>query len=195
MGSVSSETDLAAYVEQIREGDPAGIEALCKTFYRGIRFFVSRHLGSQEADDHAHDAILIIVQAIRRGELRDPARLPGYIRTVVRHLIATHIGRQVQTRHRQVELACALEAGDSRADPEAAAAAQERTEIMQGFLMGLSQRDREVLTRFYLLEQAKPQICREMGLTDTQFRLLKSRAKARFVKLAQLEATIRGTYM
>lgn len=132
-----------------------------------------------------------MVEAIRRGELRDPARLPGYIRTVVRHLIATHIGRQVQTRQREVSIDCAAEAGDTRANPEVAAAAQERAEMMREFLLGLSERDREVLTRFYLLEQTKPQICLEMGLTETQFRLLKSRAKARFARLARLEAGIR----
>jgi RNA polymerase sigma factor (sigma-70 family) len=154
-----------------------------------------RHLGREEADDRAHDAILIVVQAIRRGDLRDPARLPGYIRTVVRHLIATHIGRQVQTRQREVGIECAAEAGDTRANPEVAAAAHERTEIMREFLLGLSQRDREVLTRFYLLEQTKAQICREMRLTDTQFRLLKSRAKGRFAKLARLGSEIRRTYL
>ena len=41
-------------------------------------------------------------------------------------------------------------------------------------------RDREVLTRFYLHEQTQEQICAEMGLSETQFRLLKSRAKTRF---------------
>jgi len=191
----AEDTSPGSYVERIRQGDPGGIEALCKTYYRGIRFFVSRHLGPEEADDRAHDAILIVVQAIRRGELRDPARLPGYIRTVVRHLIATHIGRRIEMRQRHVGLDSAAETGDTRGDPEAAAAAQERTEIMREILMGLSQRDREVLTRFYLLEQSKPQICQEMGLTSTQFRLLKSRAKARFAKLAQVGATIRRTYM
>jgi hypothetical protein len=37
-----------------------------------------------------------------------------------------------------------------------------------------------VLIRFYLDEQTPDVICRDMGLTETQFRLIKSRAKARF---------------
>jgi DNA-directed RNA polymerase specialized sigma24 family protein len=106
------------------------------------------------------------------------------IRTVVRHVMATHIGRRAAARHRQVNLDSASGASDFRENPEQATVAQERMEIMRGVLMGLSQRDREVLTRFYLLEQGKQQICREMRLTDTQFRLLKSRAKARFARAA-----------
>jgi DNA-directed RNA polymerase specialized sigma24 family protein len=51
---------------------------------------------------------------------------------------------------------------------------------MEDILRDCSRRDREILTRFYLLEQSQEQICEEMGLNDTQFRLLKSRAKQRF---------------
>jgi DNA-directed RNA polymerase specialized sigma24 family protein len=47
----------------------------------------------------------------------------------------------------------------------------------------LPRRDREVLVRFYLQEQSPGQICRDMRLTATQFRLTKSRAKARFTEL------------
>jgi len=46
-------------------------------------------------------------------------------------------------------------------------------------------RDREILTRFYLQEQTQEEICAEMNLSDTQFRLLKSRAKARFGELGR----------
>ncbi len=43
-----------------------------------------------------------------------------------------------------------------------------------------SKRDREFLTRFYSLGQSQSQICAQMGLTDTQYRLLKSRAENRY---------------
>ena len=46
-------------------------------------------------------------------------------------------------------------------------------------------RDRDILTRFYLYEQSQETISREMKLTSTQFRLLKSRAKTRFAELGK----------
>ena len=49
----------------------------------------------------------------------------------------------------------------------------------------ISVRDKEILTRFYLRGQTQGKICREMQLTETQFRLLKSRAKARFGELGR----------
>ena len=50
-------------------------------------------------------------------------------------------------------------------------------------LKGLHPREREILIRYYLREQSPQEICREMRLTETQFRLIKSRAKARFGEL------------
>ena len=81
---------------------------------------------------------------------------------------------------------------DERVDPEGDALRRQKVEIMEQVLETISTRDREILTRFYLYEQSQEQICREMGLNDTQFRLLKSRAKSRFAELGKrrLEKTI-----
>ena len=49
--------------------------------------------------------------------------------------------------------------------------------------------------RFYLYEQSQDQICAEMGLTETQFRLLKSRAKTRFAELSRKTLTRKGQHV
>jgi uncharacterized protein (DUF2384 family) len=49
----------------------------------------------------------------------------------------------------------------------------------------LSEREREVLTTFHLLEQSADEILALMGLTETQFKMLKARAKARVGGLAK----------
>ena len=67
--------------------------------------------------------------------------------------------------------------------PEPVGRAQQRAEIARKVLGGVSGRDRDILNRFYVLEQSQEQICLEMGLSYNQFRLLKSRAKARFGEL------------
>ncbi len=62
---------------------------------------------------------------------------------------------------------------------------RQKIELMRTVLGELSEKDREILTRFYLHEQSQEQICEDMNLSDTQFRLLKSRAKARFGELGR----------
>jgi RNA polymerase sigma factor (sigma-70 family) len=74
---------------------------------------------------------------------------------------------------------------DLRQNPEQKAIQGEKAGIMLKVLRGISSRDREILTRFYLYEQTQEQICAEMNLSETQFRLLKSRAKARFGQLGK----------
>ena len=58
----------------------------------------------------------------------------------------------------------------------------------------LSERDRDILIRFYLKEQPQEQICKEMALTETQFRLLKSRAKAKFGEIGRKKLTSSGIF-
>ena len=42
-----------------------------------------------------------------------------------------------------------------------------------------------MLVRFYLQEQTAEEICHDLHLTETQFRLIKSRAKARYGELGR----------
>ena len=61
-------------VDRVQKGEEAGLEELYRLFSRGIRFYLCRQLGPQELDDKVHDTFLIVVQAIQRGDLREPAR-------------------------------------------------------------------------------------------------------------------------
>lgn len=172
-------------VERIRLEKSDGMEDLYQLFSRGIRFYLCRQLGPQELDDKVHDTFVVVVQAIRRGELREPERLMGFVRTIVRRQVAAHIDRVVHNRREQAEFDSTVRVADPHGNPEEAAIFRQRVELIRQVLGELSERDREILTRFYINEQGQDQICSEMGLTETQFRLLKSRAKARFGELGK----------
>lgn len=175
----------AAMVNRIKVNDERGMADLYALFSKGIRFYLCRQLGPQELDDKVHDTFLIVVQAIRRGDLREPERLMGFVRTVVRRQVAAYIDRTVHRRREQTDLDAGLPIADECLSPEELAISRQRVEIMKDVLDGISGRDREILTRFYLYEQTQEQICTEMDLSETQFRLLKSRAKARFGELGR----------
>jgi len=172
--------DWTELVGRIASGDPGAMEELYRVFARGIRFYLCRQLGPQELDDKVHDVFLIVVNAIRRGEVREPDRLMGFVRTVVRRQIAAHIDTAIHVRKDQVDMETGIRLIDLRRNPEEDAIERQKAELMENILRDISRRDREILTRFYLLEQPQEQICLEMNLTETQFRLLKSRAKTRF---------------
>ena len=172
-------------VESVHRGERSGMEELYRVFSRGVRFYLCRQLGPQDLDDKVHDTFLIVVQAIRRGELREPDRLMGFVRTVVRRQVAAQIDRSVQSRREQAEFDTRTFVADHRDSPEETAIVRQQEKVAETVLRGISDRDREILTRFYLKEQTQEEICQEMNLSETQFRLLKSRAKARFGELGK----------
>ena len=172
-------------VEGVRKGDASALEDLYRVFSKGIRFYLCRQLGPQDLDDRVHDAFVVITQSIQRGDLRDPERLMGYIRTVVRRQVAAHIETMVQERRNCAPTEIGVVLRDRRADPEKQVIETETMQLAMRILQSIPARDREVLIRFYLKEQTPVQICRELDLTETQFRLIKSRAKARFGELGK----------
>jgi RNA polymerase sigma-70 factor, ECF subfamily len=178
-------------VRRIRTSETDGMAELYTLFSKGIRFYLCRQLGVQELDDKVHDTFVVVVQAIRRGELREPERLMGFVRTVVRRQVAAHIDKAVQTRREQMDLDASARVADPHGNPEETAISKEREALVQRVLAELSSRDREILTRFYLHEESQEEICIEMTLTETQFRLLKSRAKSRFGELGKKKLTQR----
>lgn len=170
----------ALLVNQIKAGQDVGMEHLYKLFSRGIRYYLCRQLGPQELEDKVHDTFLIVVNAIKRGDLREPERLMGFVRTVVRRQVAAYIESAVHLRREQADLETGVTIADRNKNPEQEAMLRQKSALMRSALGALSKRDRDILIRFYLMEQPQEQICKEMALTETQFRLLKSRAKAKF---------------
>jgi RNA polymerase sigma-70 factor (ECF subfamily) len=181
-------------VNQIKVGEETGMEQLYKLFSRGIRYYLCRQLGPQELEDKVHDTFLIVVNAIRRGDLREPERLMGFVRTVVRRQVAAYIEQAVHNRREQADLESGITVADRKQNPEQEAMIRQKAELMESALSALSERDREILVRFYLKEQPQEQICREMDLTETQFRLLKSRAKAKFGEIGKKKLAASGIF-
>jgi len=109
----------------------------------------------------------------------------GFVRTIVRRQVAAYIDHAVQSRREMADLNSGIRVADGRRTPEEEAIIRQKAQLMKEVLRGISHRDREILARFYLHEQTQEQICAEMNLTETQFRLLKSRAKNRFGELGK----------
>ena len=170
---------------RVQRGEEAAIQELYDFFSKGIRFMLLRQLGPQDLDDKVHDVFITITESIRRGELRDPTRLLGYIHVIVKRQIAGYIERTVSLRRNRVELDFDEAVCDARPDPEIEAMERQNVDLALRVLKSLPKRDREVLKRFYMEDESPEQICRAMSLTDTQFRLIKSRAKQRFGELGR----------
>lgn len=181
--SQQQEVDWSGVVNRIRQGDPGGEEVLYRTLAGGARFFLQRRLGTQDVEDRVHDLFLTVVNTIRRGELQYPERLMGFVRTLLYRQLSQEIDKSARRRDTGADFDTAAELPAPGTTPEERAIAAEKSELMKKMLRELSDRDFEVLSRFYIREQPPQQICKDMGMTQVQFQLLKSRAKARLAEL------------
>ena len=180
-----SKVDWKTVVEKIRAGDPAAEETLYRNLASGARLFLRRRLGTQSVDDLVHDLFVVIIQAIRRGDLREPERLMGFVRTVLNRQFSLAVSQVIRKRQTSVALESAGDLTAADPTPEQQSAMRQKVALMKQTLKQLNDREFEVLTRFYLREESPQRIRIEMGLTQTQFDLLKSRAKAKLTFLVQ----------
>lgn len=170
-------------VEAIRQGSNAGIQSLYDLVKKNATPYLRWRLGldgTPEIEDRLHNAFLATLEAIRSGSLREPDRLSSFIFTVVRRQAAMAI-RHTARRRQQCEATDGIR--DQRPGQERQCMTAQNQELVASGLRDLKARDREILVRFYLEGHGRERICKEMRLTDTQFRLYKWRAKARLTDL------------
>ena len=182
------ESNCKQLIEQVERGDGAAEGDLFQMVQRCVRPIALRQLGPADAEDSVHDVFIIVLNTLRSQKLRDPERLGAYIGAVFKF----RQWRRWQTAAARVDApveSLELEGGDKT--PELMLRDTENRKLVKKALSSCSKRDRDILVRFYVDEQEREQICREMDLTPTQFRLLKSRAKDRFARIGRrlLQAT------
>jgi RNA polymerase sigma-70 factor, ECF subfamily len=169
-------------VEQIKAGRESAIEDLYKVLRPGIRTFFLRQIGPDHADDACHDVIVDLIAAIKAGALREPESLGRYAMTIARRKAIAYIGGTIRGRQtmdaERRGLLC-----DASESPEQVVLRLERQAIAKRVLTALPARQRELLIRFYLNGESREDILAVTGMSDTQFRLIKSRAKARYTDL------------
>ena len=180
-----SPADNGDMVRRVQRGDPEGMAELYEFISAGLRPYLARQLRSQDFHDKVHSIFVDIVTAIQRGQLREPHRLMGFARTIARRKVSGYIEAAASSRRNHIEIGTAFWLASPVATPETALISREQQDLVRSTLAHLSARECEILSRFYMQEQSQQQICCEMGLTHTQYRLLKWRSKARFEQLSR----------
>jgi RNA polymerase sigma-70 factor (ECF subfamily) len=188
---LSPATDCAALVGRIHAGDLTAEGELVARFSHGLRVML-RHLakGSHHADDLLQETLSLVIEKARRGEIRDPERLAGFIRSTARNLFIAD--RRKQARY------VPLGEGDGEGTGTGARLADrglgaldriladEDAALVRRLLGELRfDRDRQLLLRFYLADDAKEDICRDLGVEPERFNQLLHRARERMAELWQ----------
>ena len=179
--------DPSDLVARIRGGDRAAEAELVARYSRGITMILRRAANSHPiADDLYQDVFLRATEKIRAGEVRDPARLSGFIAGLARNLAIDYFRRNPNAASDSRSGAAIL---DESAGPLERVLRMEDERCVRQVMADLpSARDRQVLFRFYLDEDDKERICADLELTSLQFNRVLHRARERFRELYQRAA-------
>jgi len=165
--------------------DPVAQLAAVYRDYPGLRALILRRVRDPEvAADILQDAAVTTLEKLRTGEIAHPEKLGGYLyRVALNHLRNHH--RKDRTALSSAEALDDLAAPaidhewESVGRPQWASAARRMLEEMPVV------RDREILVRFYLDDEDRESICRQLGLSEEHFNRVIFRARNRFRELLE----------
>ncbi len=177
----SSPADL---VRRILDGERGAENELVERYTRAVVFFVKQSVSDRAAaDDLYQDTFRVVLEKVRQGAVREPERLAGFVCSIARNLVIEHFRRGSRRVAREVP-------GDAPSVPSPAPSAleqllrEEKADLARRVLASMeSERDRQVLQRFYLADEDKDRICEDLGLTSLHFNQVLCRARERYKKL------------
>ncbi|HTV80322.1 MAG TPA: sigma-70 family RNA polymerase sigma factor [Steroidobacteraceae bacterium] len=170
---------------RIRAGDTDAESMLVKRLLSGLRLVAHRASGGdlELSNDVCQEALVILLRRLRTTGLDDPAGLEAFAAQTVRNLVIA--ARRKNQRQRTAPDSEALEGVPDPRPPVPAEEASGRLGVLVKRLLAElpGDRDRAILTRFYLHEDDKSEICRDLNLTDLGFNQVLFRARNRLRQL------------
>ncbi|HEX5718276.1 MAG TPA: sigma-70 family RNA polymerase sigma factor [Thermoanaerobaculia bacterium] len=172
-------TDL---VRRIASGNASAEGELVERYSRGVLYLL-RRLAPELADDLHQETFRISLERLRRRELDEPEGLAGFLRGIARNLV---IGERRKSARRRTEaddeeLAQAVHPAPGQLS---AVLLDEEAETVRQLIRELpTERDRQLLLRFYVTEEDKESLCTDLGLDSLHFNRVLFRARQRFKEL------------
>jgi len=162
------------------------VSTLIEQNYVGLRLLVARRCRDpQVAADLLNDAVCTTWAKWQAGKIERPEQIAGYVLQVTMNLLRNH-RRAIAERPEKRADAAKLQELTSDGEPGDETIEREIAVQVKNVIRGMSsQRDRTILVRFYLDEEDKETICRDLGLSPLQFDKILHRARGRLRKLLE----------
>lgn len=139
-----------------------------------VRLYGLRHLRDrQAAADLVQQVMLMTLERLRAGRVREPERLASFVLGTCRMVV---LEMRRGTRRREALLAAYWPAEEAVDAPESAALDAEK---LAGCLEALAERERSVLVHTFFAEQSADEVAQALALTAGNVRVIRHRALAR----------------
>jgi RNA polymerase sigma-70 factor (ECF subfamily) len=184
-------------VHRIMAGEGRAEEELIAHFGDGLLFLLRRWTRDPyTAEDLYQETVRLALEKIRRGEVREPDKLPGFLRSLAKNLSIHYYRRGSVRGERERDLeevgADAVVSHDATDQLTSLLRAEKAALVRQVIGEMPLERDRQVLFRFYIGEEEKERICADLGLTGPELNVVLFRARQRYRKLFEERLAGRG---
>jgi RNA polymerase sigma factor (sigma-70 family) len=186
VADVPETAELAALVARVAAGQTEAETTLVEYFLPRVRvMMLARTRDADLARDLTQDTLVAVLQAARRGQIRDPDRVAAFVHGVARNLANNH------ARGIRAQAEAPLEAMPVEPFVEDDHDTRERQALLVQGLEAIAESDRHIL-ELTLVEGMKPgEIAERLGLTSDVVRARKSRARKRVIEaLAELSRIV-----
>lgn len=170
--------------QRIHAGDKHAENTLSRRIAPGVTQVIIGMTGDpQLAQELCQETLIVILTRLRTQPLEDPSKLPAFVAQVARNLVIAE-RRKERRRKTDVDSEAIDELADQSQGQEADAQRESAAVAIRKVLDEMkSIRDRSLLVRYYLRDEDKKDICRELGMTEPSFNVVLFRARARFLEL------------
>ena len=171
-------------VHRIMDGDASAESDFVDAYGRGITFVLRKETRDEETlEDLFQETFRIGLEKIRKGDLREPKKLGGFMCSIARFAVIDHYRHEARHENR-VEKSEDGSWSQKGEDQLQEILRREHSEMIRRVIGDLkSERDRQILFRFFIAEDDKANICRDLDLTTLHFNRVLHRAKQRYKSL------------
>jgi RNA polymerase sigma factor (sigma-70 family) len=175
--------DVSSLAGRVAAGDAQAETELATHFAPRIRAMaLVRTRDADLARDLTQETLLAVIQALRKGQVRDAERVEAFIAGVARNVINNHKRRRLRRPEVQLDDDTLAVAPDGEREDA------ERRRLLAGALTLLSAADRQLLLLTLVDGLKSGEIARRLGVSPDVARTRKSRALKRILEALDIQS-------
>lgn len=184
MNRSTTTIDSSDLVKRIMSGDSEAEGILVHQFSRGVKYVLRRETRNQDiVDDLFQETFRIAISKIRKGDLRDHGKVNAFLSSTARFVAIDYFRKESRYDASDIEDIEIAMPGESQLGQ---LINQEHADLVRQTMNELkNERDRAILLRFYIAQEDKEVICRDLDLSALHFNRVLHRAKQRYKSLLQ----------
>lgn len=183
-----------ALLISIKSGNTESESKLVRLFLKGLRFILLRKCNDINlVEDLIQETFIIVLDKARKGLIQEPKALAKFVRQVGVNLLIAHF-RKEKRHSTDTSSDIAIQYEDQSPGLYKCLAASQMLDIVCQVMNEMKvDRDKELLTQYFIYEKEKTEVCSQLALSPEHFDRVLYRAKNRLKQLLNYKISLEGS--